>query len=163
VCFKKYGDKVYLIVNGIEVQFFNSKDPAAIPLGACDANYICELAEVDAAVETAEVDAAVETPLPNLISFIFVCYKRVRKRGSVGVCFVHAMGLYMVSASYHKCVRMGPSGWLLCVLSEKPQLTLIRGFLKTLPRVRRMPNVISFEAVMSACEKGTLGRSLCGR
>ena len=42
VCFKKYGDKVYLIVNGIEVQFFNSKDLTAIPWGACDADYICE-------------------------------------------------------------------------------------------------------------------------
>jgi glyceraldehyde 3-phosphate dehydrogenase len=42
VCSKKDGDKVYLVVNGIEVQVFNSKDPTAIPWGACGADYICE-------------------------------------------------------------------------------------------------------------------------
>jgi glyceraldehyde-3-phosphate dehydrogenase/erythrose-4-phosphate dehydrogenase len=42
VCSKKDGDKVYLVVNGIEVQAFNSKDPTAIPWGASGADYICE-------------------------------------------------------------------------------------------------------------------------
>lgn len=39
---KKDGDKVFLVVNGVEVQVFNSKDPTAIPWGACGADYICE-------------------------------------------------------------------------------------------------------------------------
>ena len=55
VCFKKYGDKVYLIVNGIEVQFFNSKDPTAIPWGACGADYICESTGVSLVRQNAEL------------------------------------------------------------------------------------------------------------
>jgi hypothetical protein len=31
VCSKKDGDKVYLVVNGSEVQVFNSKDLTTIP------------------------------------------------------------------------------------------------------------------------------------
>ena len=42
MCSKKDGDKVYLVVNGVEVQVFNSKEPTAIPWGACGADYICE-------------------------------------------------------------------------------------------------------------------------
>merc|ERR1712113_1099217 len=36
------GDKKFLVVDGKEIQIFAEKDPAAIPWGACGANYVCE-------------------------------------------------------------------------------------------------------------------------
>jgi glyceraldehyde 3-phosphate dehydrogenase len=39
---EKRGNDEFLIVNGQSVQVFHEKDPAAIPWGACGANYVCE-------------------------------------------------------------------------------------------------------------------------
>merc|ERR1711939_965015 len=36
------GDKKFLVVNGADVEVFNSKDPKAIPWGEVGANYVCE-------------------------------------------------------------------------------------------------------------------------
>merc|ERR1712216_879341 len=36
------GDKKFLVVDGNEIQVFNSKDPASIPWGAAGVNYVCE-------------------------------------------------------------------------------------------------------------------------
>jgi glyceraldehyde-3-phosphate dehydrogenase type I len=39
---RKSSGKEFLVVSGIEIQIFHEKDPAAIPWGACGADYICE-------------------------------------------------------------------------------------------------------------------------
>lgn len=42
VACKKDGAKEFLVVNGAEIQIFHEKDPASIPWGASNADYICE-------------------------------------------------------------------------------------------------------------------------
>merc|ERR1712060_182728 len=39
---KTEGGKEFLVVNGVEIQIFHEKDPAAIPWGAAGAEYVCE-------------------------------------------------------------------------------------------------------------------------
>merc|ERR1711870_218878 len=39
---KVEGDKKFLVLDGTPIQVFAEKDPAAIPWGACGANYVCE-------------------------------------------------------------------------------------------------------------------------
>merc|ERR1719497_113854 len=45
----------YLVVNGVEIQVFHEKDPAAIPWGASGAAYVCESTGVFTAKEKAEL------------------------------------------------------------------------------------------------------------
>merc|ERR1712038_425810 len=49
------GDKKFLVVDGKEIQIFAEKDPAAIPCGACGADYVCESTGVFTAKEKAEL------------------------------------------------------------------------------------------------------------
>jgi len=39
---KTEGDQEFLVVNGVDIHVFHSKDPTQIPWGACGANYVCE-------------------------------------------------------------------------------------------------------------------------
>jgi len=55
VACKKEGDKEFLVLNGQDVCVFHEKDPAAIPWGACGANYVCESTGVFTAQEKAEL------------------------------------------------------------------------------------------------------------
>jgi len=55
VACKKEGDKEFLVLNGKDVCVFHEKDPAAIPWGACGANYVCESTGVFTAQEKAEL------------------------------------------------------------------------------------------------------------
>merc|ERR1712125_1344 len=55
VACKKSGNDEFLVVNGQDVQVFHEKDPAAIPLGASGAQYICESTGVFTAQEKAEL------------------------------------------------------------------------------------------------------------
>jgi len=55
VACKKEGDKEFLVVNGQDVCVYHEKDPAAIPWGACGANYVCESTGVFTAQEKAEL------------------------------------------------------------------------------------------------------------
>jgi len=55
VAHKKEGDKEFLVVNGTDICVFHEKDPAAIPWGACGANYVCESTGVFTAQEKAEL------------------------------------------------------------------------------------------------------------
>jgi len=50
---KKDGDKEYLVVNGMPVRIFHSKDPAAIGWGEVQADYVCESTGVFTAQEKA--------------------------------------------------------------------------------------------------------------
>merc|ERR1712205_157119 len=52
------GDKKFLVVDGNEIQIFNSKDPASIPWGAAGVNYVCESTGVFTAKEKAELHIA---------------------------------------------------------------------------------------------------------
>ena len=52
---KKDSDKKFLVVDVKEIQVFAEKDPAAIPWGACGANYFCESTGVFTAKEKAEL------------------------------------------------------------------------------------------------------------
>merc|ERR1712190_307858 len=52
---KEEGGKEYLVVNGVEIQIFHEKDPAAIPWGAAGAEYVCESTGVFTAKEKAEL------------------------------------------------------------------------------------------------------------
>jgi len=52
---KEADGKEFLVVNGVEIQVFHEKDPAAIPWGACGADYICESTGVFTAQEKAEL------------------------------------------------------------------------------------------------------------
>merc|ERR1719217_701252 len=52
---KKEGDAEFLVVNGKDIKVFHEKDPAAIPWGACGANYVCESTGVFTAKEKAEL------------------------------------------------------------------------------------------------------------
>jgi len=45
----------YLVVNGVEIQIFHEKDPAAIPWGSSGAEYVCESTGVFTAKEKAEL------------------------------------------------------------------------------------------------------------
>merc|ERR1712190_6863 len=47
--------KEFLVVNGVEIQIFHEKDPAAIPWGAAGADYVCESTGVFTAQEKAEL------------------------------------------------------------------------------------------------------------
>merc|ERR1711887_374838 len=47
--------KEYLVVGGEKIQVFHEKDPAAIPWGACGAEYVCESTGVFTAQEKAEL------------------------------------------------------------------------------------------------------------
>merc|ERR1711971_1248899 len=55
VACKKSGNDEFLVVNGKDIQVFHEKDPAAIPWGACGANYVCESTGVFTAKEKAEL------------------------------------------------------------------------------------------------------------
>jgi len=55
VACKKDGDKEFLVIGGVDIQVFHEKDPAAIPWGACGANYVCESTGVFTAQEKAEL------------------------------------------------------------------------------------------------------------
>jgi glyceraldehyde 3-phosphate dehydrogenase len=55
VACKKEGDKEFLVIGGVDIQVFHEKDPAAIPWGACGANYVCESTGVFTAQEKAEL------------------------------------------------------------------------------------------------------------
>jgi len=55
VAFKKEGDKEFLVVGGKDICVFHEKDPAAIPWGACGADYVCESTGVFTAKEKAEL------------------------------------------------------------------------------------------------------------
>merc|ERR1712151_755731 len=55
VAVKEADGKEYLVVNGVEIQIFHEKDPAAIPWGACGAEYVCESTGVFTAKEKAEL------------------------------------------------------------------------------------------------------------
>merc|ERR1711879_1129182 len=55
VATKKEGGKEFLVVNGKEIAVFHEKDPAAIPWGACGAEYIAESTGVFTAKEKAEL------------------------------------------------------------------------------------------------------------
>merc|ERR1712213_165423 len=50
---KEDGGKEFLVVNGVEIQIFHEKDPAAIPWGAAGAEYVCESTGVFTAKEKA--------------------------------------------------------------------------------------------------------------
>jgi glyceraldehyde 3-phosphate dehydrogenase len=52
------GDKKFLVVDGNEIQIFNSKDPASIPWGAAGVDYVCESTGVFTAKEKAELHIA---------------------------------------------------------------------------------------------------------
>merc|ERR1711879_908130 len=52
---KKDGDQEFLVVNGVDVCVFHSKDPTQIPWGACGANFVCESTGVFTAKEKAEL------------------------------------------------------------------------------------------------------------
>jgi len=52
---KEADGKEFLVVNGVEVQIFHEKDPAAIPWGAAGAEYVCESTGVFTAQEKAEL------------------------------------------------------------------------------------------------------------
>merc|ERR1711939_985714 len=52
------GDKKFLVVNGADVEVFNSKDPASIPWGAAGVDYVCESTGVFTAKEKAELHIA---------------------------------------------------------------------------------------------------------
>merc|ERR1712213_84153 len=52
---KEDGGKEFLVVNGVEIQIFHEKDPAAIPWGAAGAEYVCESTGVFTAKEKAEL------------------------------------------------------------------------------------------------------------
>merc|ERR1712050_504556 len=49
------GGNEYLVLNGVEIQVFHEKDPAAIPWGASGATYVCESTGVFTAKEKAEL------------------------------------------------------------------------------------------------------------
>merc|ERR1712217_883450 len=55
VACKKDGDKEYLVVDGVDVAVYDSKDPTAIPWGDCGADYVCESTGVFTAKEKAEL------------------------------------------------------------------------------------------------------------
>merc|ERR1711992_216345 len=52
---KTDGDKTFLVVDGKDIAIFAEKDPAAIPWGACGADYVCESTGVFTAKEKAEL------------------------------------------------------------------------------------------------------------
>merc|ERR1712039_764171 len=52
---KEEGGKKFLVVDDKPIQIFAEKDPAAIPWGACGANYVCESTGVFTAKEKAEL------------------------------------------------------------------------------------------------------------
>merc|ERR1712063_132096 len=52
---KEADGKEFLVVNGVEIQIFHEKDPAAIPWGAAGAEYVCESTGVFTAKEEAEL------------------------------------------------------------------------------------------------------------
>jgi len=52
------GDKKFLVVDGNEIQIFNSKDPASIPWGAAGVDYVCESTGIFTAKEKAELHIA---------------------------------------------------------------------------------------------------------
>merc|ERR1711972_1238558 len=52
---KEEGGKEFLVVNGVEIQIFHEKDPAAIGWGAAGAEYVCESTGVFTAKEKAEL------------------------------------------------------------------------------------------------------------
>jgi len=52
---KKDGDKEFLVVGGKDIAVYHEKDPAAIPWGACGAEYVCESTGVFTAKEKAEL------------------------------------------------------------------------------------------------------------
>jgi len=55
---KTDGDKKFLVVNGTDIQIFNSKDPASIPWGEAGVEYVCESTGVFTAKEKAELHIA---------------------------------------------------------------------------------------------------------
>merc|ERR1719242_2595966 len=52
---KKDGDQEFLVVNGVDICVFHSKDPTQIPWGTCGAKYVCESTGVFTAKEKAEL------------------------------------------------------------------------------------------------------------
>jgi len=52
---KTEGGNEYLVVNGVDIQVFHEKDPAAIPWGSSGAEYVCESTGVFTAKEKAEL------------------------------------------------------------------------------------------------------------
>jgi len=52
---KKEGDKEFLVVNGRDIAIFHEKDPAKIPWGAGDTDYVCESTGVFTQKEKAEL------------------------------------------------------------------------------------------------------------
>merc|ERR1712038_1626143 len=56
------GDKKFLVVDGKAIQVFAEKDPAAIPWGACGANYVCESFNI---LGLALIGAAMANPPTN--------------------------------------------------------------------------------------------------
>jgi len=52
---KKEGDNEFLVVNGVDICVFHSKDPTQIPWGTCGAKYVCESTGVFTAKEKAEL------------------------------------------------------------------------------------------------------------
>jgi glyceraldehyde 3-phosphate dehydrogenase len=52
---KKVDGKEYLVVNGVDIQVFHEKDPAATPWGQCGADYVCESTGIFTAKEKAEL------------------------------------------------------------------------------------------------------------
>jgi glyceraldehyde 3-phosphate dehydrogenase len=55
VAAKEADGKEFLTVNGLDIQVFHEKDPAAIPWGAAGADYVCESTGVFTAQEKAEL------------------------------------------------------------------------------------------------------------
>merc|ERR1712190_376504 len=55
VAAKEADGKEFLVVDGVEIQIFHEKDPAAIPWGAAGAEYVCESTGVFTAKEKAEL------------------------------------------------------------------------------------------------------------
>jgi glyceraldehyde 3-phosphate dehydrogenase len=55
VAMKEADGKEFLVVDGVDVQVFHEKDPAAIPWGASGSDYVCESTGVFTAKEKAEL------------------------------------------------------------------------------------------------------------